>query len=477
MKGFFNIIAIFFIYIVFTSCQRAVELETLIRQMAIDNIIDKKDMERLEKESGLTCEALSDSINKIFAHTSKIQPTIIPCIELNKGASFSLFNAPKQNVNFYIENSASMLGYFESNSHFRASILAFSAFFKEKDYRLKHYFINEKVYPLDSHYIEKISVQEAKKYGNLSFSQLDKMLENILQNKNESKSNLDIFISDFVYDGKGLNPEQEQLNIQYKVRDIFFEREYGTDKSVLVLNMQSPFSGIYYDYKNGKTDLKNEPRPYYIWLMGNSEYLQVLYDAFDFQQLKGFKNKFLFFHQNKAKTSYYSILPNTQKLGNFRRAISSNNSKAVHDISQIKLDKKTSKMSFILSIDFAELPFPEKYLLDENNYKLKGNINATIRKIERLNQANIQKNDKRFLGTATHLVYIDLAEKILHSKDLELQLLYTYPAWEKYAIVDDTNIKTHIDKTFGIDAIMQGLQAAFHAENKIYATWEMHLHP
>lgn len=466
-----------------SACHEETSFEVLLKQKTFDQHLDEKEIAALQKKTGLGCKELLDTIEAIFQKNNKILPHISPCKTTLEEGNIAIDKALNFTTNFYIENSASMLGYLNNNSEFRASLLALSAFFKERNQAVFHHYINEQIYAMEDEapsFIKALNIEQAKKYGNLNYSALDEMLKKILDKVNNEKNTLAIFASDFIYDVASENPANEQLNIEYKIRDIFASAAKLNQKSILVLRMQSNFSGTYFDYQDNKTHLENELRPYYIWLIGEHKIIDYLQANFDFRTLKSYQDFYLFTNQNPINNAYASILPNSTKEGKFKRDNTSASTNTVKEIKQLQLDNQTKKISLKVALDLNKMPFEKSYLLDLKNYNIEMDLPNSLSKIEEINKSNINKNDYRFLASATHILTFQIEDLPKKTLPIKINLLVNYPAWEQYSSLNDSNIKTQLNTTFGLAAIMYGIQAAFKnstSTNKPYAVWALTIKP
>ncbi len=376
-------------------------------------------------------------------------------------------------MDIYVENSASMFGYLEGQTEFKSVLMDLPFRMKDKGLKTNFFFINDKSYPIDKDFkvfIESLNSTEAKKYGKTDASQLDLMLETMINNA--LKTGKSAFLaSDFVYDVRGKKPTDELQNLENKIKNSVNKLK-NQGWGLLVLRLKSQFNGTYYDLNDKKTQLKGEQRPYYIWICGHNQLLQTFTTEYNVSTLKGFELANLY-QQPANIQPYVSILPTSEKKGSFTRKAGKG---AVTELINVEGVQGSREFQLSLAVNLSEIPVPADYLTNTANYQLKSDLNAQIVSITPVSNAKIQANDRRFLCEATHVFVINIPSLIIKtaSADFNLQLLQKTPDWvNNLHTDDDSNIKAILNKSFGLKNLIAGVENGFNPsqEQLIYANF------
>ncbi|MGH1386870.1 hypothetical protein [Kordia sp.] len=369
----------------------------------------------------------------------------------------------KTHVKVFIENSASMDGYVTNTTEFEAAI---SELLVQIKY---HYdseafdvsFINEEIHPSKVDEIEKfVEALEPNRLpyevGVRTSSKLNEILKMVLENT--SKDNISIFVSDCIYslskkgDTKGALAFEKSLT-----KSAFAQKTKEFDFSTLILKMHSNFEGTYYDYENVRTNLSKKQRPYYIWIIGSDNQMFNFLDRINLDQLKGFDNFYLATNLEKNKNPFFSILRETNKIGTFKQIDRS--SRIIKDIENVKL--RDGKFQFTVAVDLKDINVSSTTLFNKENYKISDGF--IINNIQRITPTSVHKRDYPNINKtpATHIFTIELKPEYGIS-NLELSLNKSLPNWvSNSSSSDDKNIMSQLDKTFGLNYIMEGVEEAY----------------
>jgi hypothetical protein len=458
----------------FMSCGEDSSIDTLIRQKAYDGDISTVELKELQEKSKLDCAALTAKITEVTSKSKKGAPTVAACA--GTGGSSSDKNLSK-NFNIYVENSASMFGYMDGNTAFREVLLDLSSRLEEKGMKNNFFFINDKPYLITNNFgdfIKAFNPASAKKYGKTDASVLDKMLEQIVADVVKT-GNTAVFASDFIYDIGGKNPQSELLNVKFTIKTVFDRLQKSGDYGVLALQFQSAFTGTYYDYKNGRTSLKGEKRPFYVWIIAKNAILQTFGDDYRLENLKGLENVVLFYSPNANEKRYISFLPQTEVVGTFARSRSEG--AAVTALENVAGDsRKDNMIQFAIAVDMKAIPVAQSFLEDVSHYDIKSDLDISLTKVLPIEKAGVSKNDERFKGTATHVLIFNTRAKITKdAHSVSFSLRQELPTWIAAASSDDdTKVKTQLNKTFGLSALFSGLSEAYipSGTTPFHAKWE-----
>lgn len=413
------------------------------------------------------CAALKDLVSKTME--KKGVPAMPDC---SGGSNTNTTTTVGDNGSFqvYVENSASMFGYMQGATEFREALMDIPSRMVGRQQKGEFFFINDKTYPATkdySQFVELLNKEKAgsKDYGNTakaSNSKLDDILQRVIQEV-VSKKTTGMFASDCIFDIDGKNPKDELPNMKFKVKAVMQNLKQKGDYGVLVMKFSSLFDGNYYDCKNGKTVLKSAQRPFYIWVIGTAEKLRTFVRDYNIETVKGFKNYAFFYNsQNTAESLFYSFLERTKATGSFTRPGGKND--RITALEEVRLDDSKRLLEVAVAVDLSKMPVEEAYLTSPANWAVTSDKDDPFQvvSIEPLTPSMPHNNDKRFVGTATHLLLLQTDKLSSGLQRLTVTLQKQLPAWIATASTnDDTKIQTQLDKTFGFSYLLEGVNEAF----------------
>ncbi len=339
------------------------------------------------------------------------------------------------------------------------------------------FFINKLVYPAPeikelTDFARELEPSQNSPYnkGDRSESILNDVLRNIIDSTNNNS--ISIFVSDCIYsleptkDTKGSLGYQQNGTIEVFLNK--FRKNPDLNLSTCIYKMNSDYEGNYfpYDYnpkQKNSVSLYNTQakRPYYIWVIGESQKVSEFNKKIKFEELKGFQNSYTLSNFTKEKQPYYSVLKETKKIGSFKQA--DRNEKDVKSISDVEFEEGT--LQFSIAIDLGNIPVDSAYLTTTKNYIVPDGF--TVKSIEKINRNKLSQRDMVTVekSTATHFITFSTTSKFT-IQDLKLELSNKIPAWvEQSSSIDDRNVKDELDKTFGLSYLVQGVSEAYATQN------------
>ncbi len=462
-----------FIFLVSCSSEKD-ELKSLIRKsLKEDNTISQTEWAEIENlisrkkdnypdlfdEDKLNVNAVKSVIETL---SNKLKPRF-------KGTNIlSIYNSTEKTTNtkiqVFIENSGSMDGYVRGTTDFEASLsdLLVQLQYRYSKKNLNVNFINSKIYPSKVEEVSKFvrslepNNNSPYKVGNTSTSELNEIFKNILSKVDEET--IGVLVSDCIYSlGKG-NDTHEALEFQKSLtKGVFLEKSKKLNFSTLILKMSSKFTGYYYDKDNKMSYIKGQERPYYFWIIGADSKMKDLKKQIEFINLKGFKNSYYLEGDSMKSNPFYCVLGKYNKIGRFKMHGSQGNY-TLEDV-----DFRNGKFQFSVAVDLSCIPVDKSYLLDKDNYKIKG---FDIKSIEEMSKVSLQNRDKRMAGKATHIITLQ-TDKRESITNITIRLPHKMPKWVKKSNTNyDKNILNYLDKTFGIEYLVKGVTEAYEMKNK-----------
>lgn len=367
-------------------------------------------------------------------------------------------------VNVYLENSASMDGYVEGVTDFEYSIYEMLGNLKTNDLvgSLNLNYINNTIpfskenalAPDIEDFIKKLNPTTFKKKGgDRSQSDLSSIIKRVLSKTDNT--NVSILISDFVFSpGSGAKAE-EYLNTQkVSIRINLTQKIQTQNLAVAIYQLQTNFSGYYYDLNNKPTHF-NGKRPYYIWIFGNEQIIgRLLKDQIIRNSDPNILNKAVFTSANNIEKVEAKVV-RANKIGDFR-------SEDLTGITEAKSEQ--GNFSFSVAVNFGHNLRDPSYFSDSGNY-ISSNPNY---KIQSRALTEVELQSVAYKGY-THL--IQLSTNKLVPEVLSVKVISKIPQWVfKYSNIDDTDIngnKIQQSQTFGLKHLFEGVSGAFNSKPNI----------
>ncbi|MES3016771.1 MAG: hypothetical protein V4721_03285 [Bacteroidota bacterium] len=381
-------------------------------------------------------------------------------------------------VKIYLETSASMGGYFNpyESTEFKSVVT---------DLISK---VNQNVNPVKIAFIAESTVRYNKSVSDFNreiattsispqkSSQLHRIIDQI--STETGKGNVSILISDCIlsFPDKDIkkNPEINRIQANLSLKDDIYntfsklkKKHYGA----IVYAFTSEFFGTYYDYQNVKTRLRGEMRPFYIWVIGESDLLTQFDSALsDISTFKPIKS--LHFGSSEKPVVQYDIIPQLGKKGKW--------SKTPNGLEDIELAGK-EPLQFFIGLDLTQLP---AYTQDLNYLQKNIRISAAgspvkfqFRDKETFEKSKIKSEPQRKqFQNATHILMIEMANLGMSESQLQISLPMKYDTWYKtWSTMNDKSAVGRQNKTFAFEHLIAGVLEAYDSRNKEFIKFSINL--
>lgn len=177
----------------------------------------------------------------------------------------------------YVENSGSMDAYMCAGSNLKDAVFDYVSDLKRFTASCSLYYINSQVIPYKGNlnsYIKNLTPQAfAKAGGNRGNTDLRWILDTIV--KANEPNTVSVFVSDCILDIPQ-NAIDYLGNCQVSIKNTFNEAlSANPNLGVQIIKLESKFDGYWFSGQH-KELLKEVMRPYYIWVIGNQDYLAKL---------------------------------------------------------------------------------------------------------------------------------------------------------------------------------------------------------
>lgn len=370
----------------------------------------------------------------------------------------------KFNINIFLENSASMDGYVKGVTDFENAIYNLLGDFKISGIcdSLNLNYINSEPIPFPPDVQDFITKLEPSTFeqrgGNRSVSDLKNILSTVLKTVNNK--NATVLISDFVFSpGKDANAEDYLNNQSVGIKIDFAEKLKEFNLSLIVIQLESNFEGIYYREKiEGKGVSFKGKRPYFIWIFGSNDQITSILNSKILDNIKGgYLNRLVFQAIKKTNEPTFKI-NYSPKIGSFNAELL--NKKIISEASVSKDNKNKGLFGFNLAVDFSNSLQDAKFFLDTNNYSISNSK-------YKLEVESILDNNNPSLKGYTHL--LKLQTDVLREEVLKIEIESKIPTWVSNSTSsDDSNIINDLkeqQKTFGFKYLIEGVNDAFYPKS------------
>lgn len=379
-------------------------------------------------------------------------------------------------VHFYIETSASMGGYFKQDADYKTIV---------SDLTTK---IDKSIKPLDIWFIAETETKYTKSTQQLSSdfattkiadqksSELHKILSRIAA-KNDS-NDVTLLVSDCIlsFSDKDIkaNPEinkQEAPNaLKNNIYSTFVDlKKKGLATSVYAFN--SKFYGTYYNYQNGKTELKGNKRPFYLWVIADKEILGKFNTKLN--DIPTFKpEKSLHFGLKEEPVTVYDIIPQIERKGKWMKC-----SAGLKDIEI----SKTKPLQFCIALNLEYLPVYAKdiaYL--QENLKVENNgceVTFEVKDKSKVDKSKLRTQPQiESFESATHTIIFTVPAMALSEAKINVTLPLHYDTWYlDWSCIDDKDLSKVEGKTFALEHLITGVKDAYETKNKNYINFSLTL--
>ncbi|MDR0874446.1 MAG: hypothetical protein LBN27_13445 [Prevotellaceae bacterium] len=362
----------------------------------------------------------------------------------------------KPNINVYIENSGSMDGYVKGTTDFEMAVYNYLGDINISGVTdtLNLLYINSDTISFAraanadviADFIQKLEPSTFKERGgNRGTSDIADVIKTVLRETREN--DISILVTDGIFSpGKEKDATEYLINQEIGIKNTMANhlKKYP-NTAVIVYQLSSKFNGTYYNKIDAKTTLTNEERPYYIWVIGETDNLAALTREVPTSKFNGSGIKHTF-----------SIIAGNQKVdyaikngsGKFDVPRKGNDNKTIEDLKR----DNTGKAKFAVNADFSKLLLDDEYLTNAANYEVSNTYDLMVKSRE--------SKDKY-----THS--LNFAADKVRNGTLSVKLKTKLPEWVE-EVNDDEGETAVAGKTYGIKYQLKGIYEAFTNKANIY---------
>lgn len=381
-------------------------------------------------------------------------------------------------IKVYVENSGSMDGYVKGATDFENAVYSYLSDIQHADLGVRTdslatkntlvlNYINSEVLqqrPDVKEFIEALEPADFKiKGGKRGISDMSNIIDTIISHT--ADNDVSILVSDCIFSpGKKYKDKDnadeyivaQQIGIKSHIVEKLAE---SPNFSIIVLRLTSQFRGIYYNKFDDKQLINNE-RPFFMWLMGDRDYLNNILRKVNLNQIKGGGVKNMFMISKPLTVIPYSISLPQPGNGKYEIARIEKNT-----ITNAKTEGRGVDCRFQIGIlvNFSSLLLPDEYLMNPNNYSVSSKAYGI--EITKYSGSNSQKG-------YTHMIKLNLLQPVVSKGSVKISLLNTFPQWiDDYTDESglDINAPCAMEKTYGLKHLLGGVYDAY-ASNGQYGS-------
>ena len=369
-------------------------------------------------------------------------------------------------IKVYVENSGSMKGYVNGTTDFVDAItdMVANPAFVQESIPVECFYMcgtNPDVHFWGDSFGQKLSSQGMQVQGmHTGTSDLNIMFQKVLNDANNGV--ISILISDGIYDiGTG---DMSSLVIKGReTRTAFLRRlTSGSNLQTLLVKMKSNFNGRYcYTTKNGSLPV-NHYRPYYMWIMGDSDLVNQYFSDSYLAGLAGYQNHVRYVRVGNNQLPF--VISPTNCIGDIK--ISHTNP---HQLERHY--PRNGNLQLALLVDYSDIIYADSYLIDVNNYNCDG-ANFCLNSIRKASQTECNMVGANY--TRPFLILVKTDSPNPRGK-LSVELKNNTPGWISNSNASNEN---YIDDstTYGFSILTKGIREAYeNVSDSIPAKFEITL--
>ena len=356
-------------------------------------------------------------------------------------------------VHVFIENSASMGGYFRGNTEFNSIISDLTAKVNNEIKQIDISFISDIIIPYGRAVSDFSNDIATTNMATRKSSELHQIVRKIGEETDSSE--ISLLISDCILSFPDedirrqpeINRERAESTLKTDIYNSFDHLKKNKNFGASIYAFTSRFYGTYYDYSNNKITLNGTNRPFYVWVIGSRELLPG-FDSLLESKLTYKPEKSLDFGlQNDSIASFKIITPIEKKGSGLPEGIS---------YKRIQFSPE-GILRFCAGIDLTSLPDYAKtpHYLQEHihidttdcsvSFEVKNKTDVDTKNL-------ISAPDKERFAHATHLLIITVKSMPLDKASLHITMPLETDNWYKeWSCMNDKKPDSAANKTFAFE--------------------------
>ena len=371
----------------------------------------------------------------------------------------------KVNVNVYLEISNGMKGFMptaaagKEATTFQSNLLKLISEVEDGRYVADKGFYLAKEDAQSRPVLDSVSYNTMKSYivsgikDDVRGTPLPAMLKAVLQ-KSINQNAVTVIVSDFIH---GPSDQGQFISMDADIRSSLREAEHQ-DLAIAILANTSEFFGTYHPAVKKpevRRTLKGEEIPFYIWVIGKQEEVQVVTN----RVLRNLPAQQAYFGFEYEAVPYSALLKEKQ----FKPAgVVYCSSRNADPCTSVNLQpEKNEPVAFTIGLDLSKLPMSMQSIefLKKNLKVVSNGSRATMISVTAADESIKATPD---LAKYTHFVRVQVPQLTASSGSVTVQLPQVYPAWiNNWSTDNDNNPVATPKKTYQLNKIVDGVQALY----------------
>lgn len=365
-------------------------------------------------------------------------------------------------INFFLETSASMGGYLRGGTAFKdvvSEVVTKANTIKP----VTVYTISETAKPYPGNLTAFVQGMATTPLATGRSSELHKVFGKV--SESVKGNNIAVLVSDCILSFSDAevkkNAEINRDNASSVLKPQIYEEFVKLNKvgiGATVYAYTSPFNGTYYDYQNGKQKLTGESRPFYVWVIGKQELLAPFNTQLQ-ELLTSKPTKQLSFGSGKALTAY-ELFFSLNKKGDWRVE--------KKDVAELAV-KPAKPAEFAVGLNLNGLPTyaqAETFLTKNIVVTAPGATLklVNVQKKESIKDiSRIRERELKMLNDATHVLTFQVLNLYDDKADVTIKLPARSDDWYQttWTTMDDRTADGRRNKTFALEHLMNGVKEAY----------------
>lgn len=372
-------------------------------------------------------------------------------------------------INFFLETSASMGGYLSGGTAFKDIVSEFANKLSQIEpvrKPLAIYTISQEAQPYEGGVDRFVTSLATVPLANARSSELHSIFKQV--GEKARNGNVAILVSDCIL---SFPDEDIKKNPQINVTDAssVLKNEINRQFAMLskdtinatVYAYSSAFNGTYYDYQNKKQKLTGEQRPFYIWIIGKQRVLNLFNQKLQ-ASLTTKPDKQLSFGGGSTITDYNLFFTLNRQGENWNA-----DGQRITNLKGVRADRPAE---FSIGLNLSGLPSyaqTEAYLT-KNLTVIAGNAGVKLLSIQPKDKVDakatekLKTNESRMLSESTHILTFKVTQLFENETPVTVKLPVRYDTWYlDQSTMDDRTAAGREGKTFALQHLMNGVRDAY----------------
>ncbi|UHG89942.1 hypothetical protein [Spirosoma oryzicola] len=370
-------------------------------------------------------------------------------------------------INFFLETSASMGGYLNGSTEFKNIVSEFANKLSQiepvrKPLALYTISTEAQAYPGD---VDKFVTSLATvPLANARSSELHTIFRQV--GEKARNNSVALLVSDCILSfpdedikkNPQINATDASSVLKNEINRQFAQLSKDTINAT-VYAFSSAFNGTYYDYQNKKQKLNGESRPFYIWVIGKQRVLNLFNQKLQ-ATLTTKPDKQLDFGGTGTITDYDLFYTLNRKGENWNA-----DEPRITNLKGVRTDRPAE---FAIGVNLSGLPSyaqTEAYLTKNLNVSA-GNAGVKLLRIEPKDAVKdtekLKTNEAKMLSEATHVLTFRVTQLFEPKTPVTIKLPVRYDTWYlNQSTMDDRTATGREGKTFALEHLMNGVRDAY----------------